>query len=36
MPAKKVKEITPEMKAVILRTANNYPMYSQWFSDSEK
>jgi gamma-carbonic anhydrase len=31
VPAKKVKEITDEMKAVILRTARNYPMYAEWF-----
>ncbi len=33
MPAKKVKEISPEMREVILRTARNYPMYSKWFSN---
>lgn len=31
MPAKKVKDIGPEMKAVIERTAKNYPMYAEWF-----
>ncbi len=31
MPAKKVKEITDEMKEVIIRTARNYPMYAEWF-----
>ena len=31
MPAKKVKDVTDEMKAVILRTAKNYPMYAEWF-----
>jgi carbonic anhydrase/acetyltransferase-like protein (isoleucine patch superfamily) len=31
MPAKKVKEISEEMKAVIQRTAKNYPMYAEWF-----
>jgi carbonic anhydrase/acetyltransferase-like protein (isoleucine patch superfamily) len=31
MPAKKVKEISDEMKAVIERTAKNYPMYATWF-----
>ena len=35
MPAKKVKEIGPEMREVILRTARNYPMYAQWFSESQ-
>lgn len=36
MPAKKLKEIGPDMKEVILRTARNYPMYSEWYSASEK
>jgi gamma-carbonic anhydrase len=31
IPAKKMKEITPEMRAVIERTAKNYPMYAEWF-----
>jgi len=31
MPAKRVKDIGPEMKAVIERTAKNYPMYAEWF-----
>jgi gamma-carbonic anhydrase len=31
MPAKKVKEITDEMRDVIQRTAANYPMYATWF-----
>ena len=31
MPAKKIKEISEEMKAVIQRTARNYPMYAEWF-----
>ena len=31
MPAKKVKDITEEMKDVIQRTARNYPMYAEWF-----
>jgi carbonic anhydrase/acetyltransferase-like protein (isoleucine patch superfamily) len=35
MPAKKVKEIGSEMKEVILRTARNYPMYSDWFSEGK-
>ena len=30
-PAKKIKDIGDEMRAVIDRTANNYPMYSKWF-----
>jgi gamma-carbonic anhydrase len=35
VPAKKVKDITPEMKEVIMRTSRNYPMYAQWFRDVE-
>lgn len=35
MPAKKVKEIGPEMREVIMRTARNYPKYSKWFSENE-
>lgn len=31
MPARKVKEITDEMREVIQRTARNYPMYAEWF-----
>jgi gamma-carbonic anhydrase len=31
MPARKVKDITEEMRAVIQRTARNYPMYAEWF-----
>lgn len=33
IPAKKVKDIGDEMKAVIKRTAQNYPMYAQWFKE---
>lgn len=33
MPAKKVKDITPEMREVIQRTARNYPMYAEWFKE---
>lgn len=33
VPAKKVKDITEDMKAVIVRTANNYPMYAGWFRE---
>ncbi len=33
IPAKKVKETSPEMKEVIARTAKNYPMYSRWFTE---
>lgn len=32
-PAKRVKEISAEMKAVIQRTARNYPMYAEWFKE---
>lgn len=31
MPARKVKDITDEMREVIQRTAQNYPMYAEWF-----
>jgi gamma-carbonic anhydrase len=31
MPAKKIKDISDEMREVIQRTARNYPMYAQWF-----
>lgn len=31
MPAKRVKDISDEMRAVIQRTAKNYPMYADWF-----
>lgn len=30
-PATRIKDISEEMKAVILRTARNYPMYADWF-----
>ena len=32
-PAKRVKDVGPDMKEVIARTARNYPMYSEWFKD---
>lgn len=35
VPAKKVKEIGEDMKAVIVRTARNYPMYATWFKEDE-
>jgi gamma-carbonic anhydrase len=35
VPAKKMKETGEEMKAVILRTARNYPMYAEWFRENE-
>jgi carbonic anhydrase/acetyltransferase-like protein (isoleucine patch superfamily) len=31
VPAKKVKDISEEMKVVIQRTAKNYPMYAAWY-----
>ncbi len=31
VPAKRVKEVGEEMKAVIARTALNYPMYAEWY-----
>ena len=33
MPAKRVKDISPEMREVIARTARNYPMYASWFGE---
>ena len=30
-PAKRIKDIGPEMKEVIARTARNYPMYATWY-----
>jgi gamma-carbonic anhydrase len=30
-PAKKIKDISDEMRAVIQRTAKNYPMYAEWY-----
>lgn len=34
VPAKRVKDISPEMREVIARTARNYPMYAEWFKDA--
>ena len=31
IPAKRLKDIGPEMKEVIVRTARNYPMYAKWY-----
>lgn len=31
VPAKRVKDVGEEMKAVISRTALNYPMYAEWY-----
>lgn len=33
VPAKRVKDIGDTMKAVIERTARNYPMYAEWFKE---
>jgi len=33
VPAKRVKDIGANMKAVIERTARNYPMYADWFRE---
>jgi len=30
-PAKRMKDISDEMREVIQRTARNYPMYAEWF-----
>jgi gamma-carbonic anhydrase len=30
-PARRIKDIGPEMKEVIARTARNYPMYAKWY-----
>ncbi len=32
-PAKKINNTSEELKAVIQRTAKNYPMYAQWFKE---
>ncbi|MCU0326809.1 MAG: gamma carbonic anhydrase family protein [Spirosomaceae bacterium] len=32
-PAKFLKNITPELEEVFMRTANNYVMYAGWFKD---
>lgn len=34
VPARRVKDTGEEMKAVIARTAKNYPMYAEWFKSS--
>ncbi|MFN4085024.1 MAG: gamma carbonic anhydrase family protein [Spirosomataceae bacterium] len=34
-PAKYLKDVTPELGEVFLRTANNYVMYSSWFQEKE-
>lgn len=35
MPAKKVKDIGDNMREVITRTAQNYPMYAEWFKEEK-
>jgi carbonic anhydrase/acetyltransferase-like protein (isoleucine patch superfamily) len=35
IPAKRIKSVGDEMKAVIERTARNYPMYADWFRMEE-
>jgi carbonic anhydrase/acetyltransferase-like protein (isoleucine patch superfamily) len=35
MPAKRIKEISADMKEVIQRTARNYPMYASWFNEEK-
>ena len=33
--SKKVKDIGDNMRDVITRTAQNYPMYAEWFKDEK-
>lgn len=33
VPARRMKDVGPEMQEVITRTARNYPMYARWFSE---
>jgi carbonic anhydrase/acetyltransferase-like protein (isoleucine patch superfamily) len=33
IPARKIKDVGAEMKAVIERTAKNYPMYAEWYKN---
>ncbi len=36
VPAKRVKEVTPEQKEeIIKRTANDYMMYASWYNDGQ-
>jgi gamma-carbonic anhydrase len=35
VPAKRVKDISDDMRAVIQRTAKNYPMYAEWFKGDQ-
>ncbi len=34
-PAKFLKEVTPNLEEVFMRTANNYVMYAGWFKENE-
>jgi carbonic anhydrase/acetyltransferase-like protein (isoleucine patch superfamily) len=34
-PAKYIKDVSPELGEVFMRTANNYVLYSGWFRDKE-
>lgn len=34
-PAKYLKDVSPELGEVFLRTANNYVMYAGWFKENE-
>jgi gamma-carbonic anhydrase len=34
-PAKYIKDVSPELGEVFMRTANNYVLYSGWFKDGE-
>ncbi len=35
MPAKKIKEVSPEMRASFIQTSRNYIMYADWFRDNQ-
>ncbi len=34
-PAKYIKDVSPELGEVFMRTANNYVLYSGWFRDKQ-
>ncbi|MBP8156507.1 MAG: gamma carbonic anhydrase family protein [Leadbetterella sp.] len=34
-PAKYIKDVSPELGEVFMRTANNYVLYSEWFQEEE-
>lgn len=36
IPAKRIKAVSEEMKMVIERTANNYPMYAEWYKEENQ